>query len=513
MNMISLLFIFYISFSVQAVSYGDILKNDPSTEWLGREYADTIYNTFTTQAPETPLVIDLSDLTIFSSQGTDWKLIDALKRFYIESTRPLDPKYQSSRMQPIIFAVKSILPPNLQKLVHQLEFGERIQISSGLPHTEFALKEWVDRQPDGSIYPHDLLTQSLLLSDGRILPAWVTVWNVTREIWEQAAVRNFTNVRRPFAPLTGEADLWNGTGRYIVLPAADQSLGKAKVKSGGSIQTLESKRRLKLVISKRGDEYSYLYHRIGVEILALVVGKMTGSSKLASFIGKLGAAGEFFKYPATAGSKAESSKRLGNDVKAAESGGRLYELAEGLSQPDPSLKSGAENYLVSNAKKYGTQYQIRDSRPAHYYGLQVDPKFWAPIMTVEELILRFYHATHYDKNIFDPIILGTTNEGERLQAGLAEYLKMGAPSEELNELLRLYMRGVRATPLESDIKQDFDLNIDHNHRVLRENGVDFNFDRFKRHINERMQKVLEFVDHQKSRKSKLSCEGLFRASN
>ena len=90
-------------------------------------------------------------------------------------------------------------------------------------------------------------------------------------------------------------------------------------------------------------------------------------------------------------------------------------------------------------------------------------------MSEEELELRFYHATHVDSGIMDPIILISTGELTRLMNGLAAYEKSGARNNSLNEYLAKWLEGDKIEPVIPDVERD--LNLD-----FHQNSENLNFD-------------------------------------
>lgn len=428
---------------------------DPAREWLGPEYADTIVALMRKNHPDLELTIDINEIQFFSEEQRDKKsLKEALK-----DLRSKDSFYGLSFHQRLIEFARNILPGAYSSLVAELEAGSRIGYTNRhLEKFESKLMRWIQKQPDHSITPDRLMEQALIITQGRIISAWMLVWNVVREGWPSAGTRNYGFIQK-FVSMTGERHLWKSSFQFVVVPPEEREVGPSSISINGKVkQEGKFPRYLKMVVTKRGDDFSYLYHRVGVELLAMVVAKHTGFSILGRAAGSAGAFGEWFKFQQTSGLHGENKKRVSNDYTAAASGARLYLLAEKKVQPaHGALELNPNYYLKPNPKKYGDRYQLPDGRPAAYFGSKVDAKFWLDSMSVEELTYRFHHATRYDAEIFNPVVLAGGGDYDRLHRGLKDYAESTQQSEELNSYLRDYLSGMRGEPHRPDVTADIDI--------------------------------------------------------
>lgn len=438
-------------------------KQDPATEWLGFKYAEVVYETYKSKQPQVPLSIELNQIGIDINTGTPtelaarWQLIAQQFKWYREG-----PKEFNSLATTLIDSFKEQLPADLMMLITRLEGGAPLEFP-GSSSLERRLKNWIEDQPEKSIYPHQLMTQALSLTNGQVLKAWALAWNVMVEGWPATTTRNYSFKMSRFASLTGERNIWNGGVAFIPLPEKEWSYQDASVDLDGQTTIVKSLKTFKAVVSKRGDEFSYIYHRIGVELLTLVIAKVAGGFILDELVGKAGAVGEWFKYRQTAGLKVENHKRVWNDLSAADSGSRLYDLVTGRRKTNFSQKELArgvseKDYLRPNHFLFGHFYQITDGRPAVYYGSKVDSKFWEPFMSVDELEMRFVYATRFDSQIMNPLVLWASPDYERLHRGLVKYLRGPENNPKLNSAIQDYLRGARATPFVSNFQtNDADL--------------------------------------------------------
>ena len=469
---------------------------DPTREWRGSAYADVLYTRFKNIYPQIPLTVDHHELNSFvkHKEAAPWTVKQALAAFQERWTAFKDDPLKERFMG----ASKSVFSPALAELIHSLEFGDRIFAvdPTAAYHQEAALQKWVENQKDNSIYPDDLMIEALRLNNGRVVSAWMTAWNLTRNEWEYASTRNYSHLRAKFKSLTGERHLWQGAAHYQRVPEDEQVSRKTTVLfPRGDADSIQSVQRMKMVITKRGDEYSYLYHRIGVELLSIVVASQTQSSLAGWGLGTLGALGEFVKYTKTAGLARENKKRIANDLAAASSGARFYSLVNKKTKPPLTMGNAtASHYLRSNNWKYGKSYQLPPSVPAHLFGADVVPTDLSRSMTSEELKLRFHHSSHYDSNVLDPIVLTTGEDYERLHRGLADYIASGARDPELNLGLRQFAARVTAAPEIADVVSDLNLIRYANQRVVSQSAPDFSFDEAEKKLLIHVTKAIAAAD-------------------
>jgi hypothetical protein len=485
-----------------AVSAKPISEVSPTRAWKGSEYAESVYSLYLAEKDRPQLSLDFEDLSALGELGKEaGGLVDVLK----ETNHTFRHSEEKGFKAKIVNSMKEVFPERLEKLLEILETGNPIPVEGSSERLEAQLRNWILDQPEKSIYPHQLMVEALKISEGKVFLAWAVAWNLMRKDWPAAPTRNYGELTNRFASLTGERHLWQGAARYIVVNPEDVVLGPARIGfSNGDIKEVQSKRYLKLVVSKRGDEFSYLYHRIGIELFSMVISKYYGSDILGRLAGSAGALGEWFKYTKTAGLATENKKRVYNDLAAAESGQKLFKLFQlGNQGPTSRAALNPRHYLRSDRFSYGQRYQLK-GRPAAYFGAKVDPQYWALIMSVKELKLRFFHALNYDEGVFDPVILASTGESDRLHAGLEEYAKSGANDLELNQMLKDYQSGVRAAPVEPDVVQDLNLRPFKNEEFVQSLDPEFRFSNFQYKLNQQIVRVLGFVEQKK-----MTCQRVF----
>ena len=162
-------------------------QEDPTRIWLGSIYADTIIAQVKKDNPLLQLVIDLDDLEL---KEKNYSIKENIK-LAINNYKELA---DESFVFRAIDSARLIFPPKLATFIHQLEFGEEITY---LTHNELSyerLKEWIYRQPNESIYPHQLMAKALELENGHVLAAWAMVWNFSSEGWASTANRNYVTI-------------------------------------------------------------------------------------------------------------------------------------------------------------------------------------------------------------------------------------------------------------------------------------------------------------------------------
>jgi hypothetical protein len=449
---------------------------DPYREWLANEYADTIFTEFKKQYPDIQLAIDTKDLP--DMESGNWNLKTAIASF----RQALRDSAGAPLQLKLVNAVKAALPNEVNTLItNTLQPGGEVLLQEKDLALPSELKAWVLQRPDASVAPHEFMIEALRLSNGHVITAWSTAWNVLRENWIASPTRNYGALHAKFISLTGERNLWQGGQNYVMQPASDWKVSEGEIfrtkKNGfGEIRLkVKDLKKFNLVTSKRGDEFSYLYHRTGVELLAILTAKKTNSAIFGEMLGKASALGEYFSFSNTAGIHGEHIKRVHNDLLAARSGARIYQLVEKQKFPAlPRATNGAANYLVSNYWKFGGKYQLKDGRPTHYYRSKVDSKYWAPTMSLEELKERLRYALLLDENILSPVLLSSTGEAERMHRALVDYIDRGAPDAEFNKMIKLWLNGNRGRT--DNFDENFDANISEVDNINYALGADPTFD-------------------------------------
>lgn len=453
----------------------------PARQWLGEPYADTIV----AQARERGinLVFDLNDIVDYDPTE---------KVSFNEFRLGLRDFRDEKPFMRVVYSLRGALPGSLVDLGMQLQSGSQLRTPDLLVDR---LRAWVRAQADASIEPHELMLQALKITQGHVFLAWETAWNLMCEDWDAAAVRNYGERIAKFVSVTGERHLWAGGARYIVNDHPTQARALINVKWNQHLNT-KSLRKLKLVVTKRGDDFSAIYHRIGVELWTMALAHYFDSPLVGRFSGTLGALGEFVHFHQTAGLKGESAKRLDIDLNGAKSGTRIYNVIKS------GERTSAQEYLVDNPGKFDDDYQLGE-RPAAYFASHVESGAWSAVMSHEELRSRFYHATHYDSAVLDPVFLFSTDEYERLHRGLADYIDRGAGDAQLNRWIRYYLEGVRATPNEADVSDDLAFEIRENEGFARELAPRFDFREGEQRLFRQMNRALQV---------RLTCEDLFSAN-
>jgi hypothetical protein len=478
-----------------SVSVSQIPDVDPAREWRGREYADTIVSEFQRRYPDIPLVIDLQDIPAGSRPIAPgkWSLATFAKRFVrVFFDRSIAP--ENSFRERVVGSAQNALPDGINDFSALLEWGERLPVKGVDPdisrrsRVEIELEAWLSNKVDHSVEPHDFMIEALRLSDGHVITAWTNAWNLLRENWELAASRNYGFLHRKFVSMTGERHLWKGGAHLVALPGSQWRNVEVDVYDGVSEKPTRATamKRMRVVVAKRGDEFSFLYHRVGIELWTMMISELSRSPALGWMAGASGAAGEFIKYTGSAGLPLENLKRVNNDRNGASSGARLFKLTKGMERIEaPVSPSTASNYLRSNWILFGNDYQITDGRPAQYFGSKVDRTFWSESMSVEELKMTFHHAANVDVTALDPVILGTTDLSTRLHRGLADYIDRGATDSDLNALMSELLKGKYAIPVVPDVVRDLGLDPGWNEKSSR--AVDRNYDFFEQSAKLRMQ--------------------------
>lgn len=313
---------------------------EPTRIWTGKPYADTLVENFRRTHRDIPIVVDLNDILEFSNQ----KGVYTLETARTQARKTLE----ETKNQPISHRLttlgRSLLPDPITNLTMALEDGTYIYPSESAEtrnEKEKALTDWIQSQPDHSIEPHILMTKALEINNGRVFAAWTMAWNVISQDWPAAAVRNYGTTVQKIVSLTGERQLWQSAAHVVVLTEKDRTTGEATITRNGQDEVVKNQpRKVKLAITKRGDEFSYLYHRIGVELLAMATAEYFNSlpshKLIGSMLAKSGAVAEWLKFTDTAGIRPERKKRVINDIIAGTSGARIYSL----------FKSGKKNEFI-----------------------------------------------------------------------------------------------------------------------------------------------------------------------
>ncbi len=459
---------------------------EPTRIWMGKPYADTLVEYFRRTHKNIPIVVDLNDILEFSNQKGE--------AYTLETARTQARKtLEETKNQPISHRIttlgRSLLPDPITNLTMALEDGTYIYTSEPAEtrnEKEKALADWIQAQPDRSIEPHILMAKALEINRGRVFAAWTMAWNVISQDWPAAAVRNYGTTVQKIISLTGERQLWQSAAHVIVLPEKERTTGEATVTRNGQEEVIKNQpRNVKLAITKRGDEFSYLYHRIGVELLAMATAeyfnKVPGHKLIGSMLAKSGAVAEWLKFTDTAGIRPERKKRVINDIIAGTSGARIYSLFKSGKKTSLHKEDtlSANHYLKTSKLLYGGEYLLDEGRPSIYEGSKVNPKYWDGEETLEELKLRFEYGTRYDSDALDLILMLANGDYEILHKGLVKYMKSGANDSELNDYIRDHLNGAKAKPKVKDIEVDFNLDPELNLIFMKQASKDFDLNEAK----------------------------------
>tara|TARA_B110001454_G_C12722892_1_gene435551 strand:+ start:7659 stop:9254 length:1596 start_codon:yes stop_codon:yes gene_type:complete len=490
-----------VVFSLSLVASGGpdkkpIADFEPTRIWTGQAYADSIVEHFRRTHKNIPIVIDRNDILDFKNEKDK---AYSLKTAWTQAKET----FNKTKGQPISTRIttlgRSLLPDSITNLTMALEDGTYIyptEPAESRNAKETAFAEWIQAQPDHSIEPHVLMSKVLEINNGRLFAAWTMAWNVLSNNWPAAAVRNYGTSVQKMVSLTGERQLWQSAAHVMVLTEKDRTTGESVITKNGQDETIPNQaRNVKLAITKRGDEFSYLYHRIGVELLSMATADyfsaIPGNKTIGSLLAKSGAVAEWMKFTDTAGIRPERKKRVINDVIAGTSGTRIYSLFK--SGKDTKLKNdkeiSAEDYLKTSKFLYGGDYLLDEGRPSIYEGSQVNPKYWDNEETLEELKLRFEYGTRYDSDALDMILMLANGDYELLHKGLVKYMKSGENDPELNSYIKDHLEGVKAKPKIKDIEVDFNLDPELNSIFMKQawEGYDLN------EAKERWQRLLANV--------------------
>jgi hypothetical protein len=513
MNLIMKLFLktILILTAVSTALASDLPDFEPTRIWQGKSYAETLVEYFRRNHPDIPVIIDRNDLREFSGLAPDVENYSTRAIRAQLKENEADLSKENSLPHRLTTLGRSIIPKPIASLTHALEIGQYIYLTEEAEtrnQKADAFRAWIISQPDSSIEPHVLMSKALEINNGRLIAAWAMAWNVLSENWGAAAVRNYSTFTRKMVSITGERQLWQSAGHVMVLPDNEKTIGDSQRfqldERGNKINIEELKdqpRQMRLAITKRGDEFSYLYHRIGVELLAMITSDYFGSKMTGSLLAKAGAVAEWLKFTKTAGIRPERKKRVINDVLAGTSGveiAHLFKKNKSTRFKDKELS--ASNYLKPNKFLYGGEYLLDEGRPSIYEGSEINPKYWDKNVTVEELRLRFEYGTRYDSDALDMILLLATGDYEELHKGLVKYLNSKENDPVLNKYLDEYLQknvreGFRVSPAQKDIAVDFDLSLDLNKPFIEQAHPDFDLDRAKETWARLIQRVLITKGH------------------
>ncbi|MGZ3710551.1 MAG: hypothetical protein ACXVBE_02300, partial [Bdellovibrionota bacterium] len=249
--------------------------------------------------------------------------------------------------------------------------------------------------------------------------------------------------------VTGEFDLRDGPGHFVIVDAHSPGIA--------------IKNRIEFLVTKRGDVFSTYYHYFGSMLFSHYLAAKTGRESVGRLAGTAAVKFEGKLHRATSGLAREREKRILNDIEGANAGAKLKTA---VTNPE-KIGTPAENkgipasYLKPDARIKESYLLEADGRAPIQYGKK---EFTRGGMTLEELKLRFQYALEVSKDIFDPVILATSSDGERLQVGLDKYIKSGAKDQELNAMIQKFSSwgGKQRSAADSyDFSLDLNLNNQH----------------------------------------------------
>lgn len=477
-------------------SIAEIPEFEPTRMWEGKSYADAVVEYFRKNNPGIDVTIDLNDLIDFAGERKQ----HTLESIRAEVNGAQAERLNTSSFQQITLLGRHLLPSAITNLTWSLEAGNYIYSSE--PQVDRKAKEtvfldWILAQPDFSIEPHILMSEALKINQGRLFAAWTMAWNVLNKNWSAAAVRNYGTVTRKMISLTGERSLWQSSVHAVVLTDAERKVrADVTIERGNGTEFEKIKdqdRYIRLAITKRGDEFSYLYHRIGVELLSMVAAEYFKSNTIGSLLAKSGAVAEWLKYIKTSGVQGERIKRVTNDLIAGTSGARIYHLfkTKKSSQFQNQKHFSAANYLSKNQMLYGGKYALDQGRPSVYLGVSnLNPKYWDNYMTLEELKFRFHYGTRFDSDALNMVLLLANGDYDLIHRGLVAYMNSSTIDVELNTYLKDHFEGIKATPNPKDISVDLNLSDDLNLVFMKQAWEGYDLNRAQEYWQRLLQKVL-----------------------
>lgn len=526
MKILSFNFFCSVFFIFSGTIWADDFKSDRDYYkiWDGAVYGDVVIEDFRRKFPDVKLTIDLNDLLSFNKEGVDAKAIPNLSTDLREAPQKLKNNQDQINSQPsvvdkIMSVGFTVLPDAVSEILDQLKNGQVIYLSRNSEkwnrsELEDSLRAWILSHPDTSLAPHEVMVKSLELARGKVLVAWVIAWNVLRDRWEAAAVRNYGAITQKMISLSGERAFWAGGVHFVPLDPKKEIYGESKIvtANGHAIENREQ-RFYEMLVTKRGDDFSYFYHRVGVELFSMVMAEYSRSKWLGNMAGAAGAIGEWLKYTTTAGVNKERLKRVANDVLASRSGSRIYQLVKDRkSTKVNSVENLDANIYLNRAKwLYGSDYKLKKNQGAVYKGTTLSEKYWDQTFESDELKAIFRHATRYDSNILSPTFLLSNDSGTILHQGLVKYLNSNTNDHELNSYIKDYVDGVRAYPKINDIKVDLDLNRDLNEEFMKELAPDYDLERSKETLQRLLVRVL-LVKKKTVDKNQLTLTSMMRES-
>lgn len=471
---------------------------EPTRYWQGTSYANAMVEHFRRHNQNMKVTIDLSDLRIFTNpEDRKYDFEEVKEEIKIE--REKLKKVKTPVQDQAIALGRKVLPKSITNLTWSLENGEPIYLNEPIAETqvkEDALTEWILKQGDHSIEPHVLMSKALELSGGKLMSAWSVAWNVLRKDWAAAAVRNYGSVTKKMVSVTGERKLWQSAAHLEVLSPEARSAGDVTITRGDEKEEVKGQERfLRLTITKRGDDFSYLYHRIGVELLAMVTAEYTGNKWFGGLLAKSGAIAEWAKFTKTAGIEPERKKRVVNDITAGTSGMLIYDLFKSgkktrySNQVNFPTMSG-EMYLQKNGLLYGGSYLLDKDRPSIYEGSKIDSKYWDNNASIEELKYRFHYGTRYDSDALNIVLMLANGDYELLHRGLVAYMNSSQNDPELNKYLQDHLSGVKAEPKIKDISVDLSLGDEVNIDFMKQAWDGYDLDRAREYWHRMVQRVL-----------------------
>lgn len=510
-SVLSNIFFLFIVMAQSVLAANAYSDHEASKVWKGSIYGDTIIEDFRRKNPDMELVMDLNDLLAFNKEGATDKPAPELDKDLRAGAKKIRTEKDKIESQPsaidkLMSIGFTVLPEGISEILDQLKNGQVIYLARNAQQwnrveLEDSLKAWILSQENNSVSPHEVMVKSLELTKGKVLVAWVIAWNVLRDRWGAAAVRNYSAVTQKIISLSGERNVWKGGVHYVPLDPSQKQYGETKIITANGSELENKERRFyEMQVTKRGDEFSYFYHRVGVEIFSMVMAEYSKNKFIGNMAGAAGAIAEWLKYTKTAGVEKERKKRVINDILASRSGARVYQLVKSKKPTDLAKASSldASLYFGSLNVLYDKEYKLEKNKAAIFKGTELSQKYWDNNYSVEELKFIFRHATQYDANILSPIVLASNDSGTTLHQGLVKYLNSHANDPELNSYIKDYLDGVRAYPKVEDVKVDLDMDRDLNEEIMKE--LDPNFDLKK--SEEYLSKVLQRVWITKTQESK-----------
>ena len=167
---------------------------DPSREWLGNEYADYLWSYLRFRYPKSRPTLDSKEIGINKKENS----LNASQILGNLVSSVLTGFFQTGNFkQNFMKSMIESFSPDLRSFVITLKNGEYIrlrqdQIDFNQKAQEAKLERWVLSQPESSLLPHQILGKSFELTNGKLVCAWVLVWNMASKNWEASSVRNYS---------------------------------------------------------------------------------------------------------------------------------------------------------------------------------------------------------------------------------------------------------------------------------------------------------------------------------